>query len=306
MRQALPCLPVRLVVPLVLLALACPSPAQAWVAGPDRPHHADLAVLAAQRLPEPERALIFRNLDAFRAGALDPDGVTDPSKNINTFYHAYEPHDGGGGGVYRVRLSLHHATMALREGAPEADAAYQLGVLTHFTLDLAMPFHTGADDYDHAWHESTEKLAYDHRGDLAIPPGGPPREVADPGARAVALAEASAALSDPLIAELDASGGAWTPGIARILGEAAALGVAATADHLHTAFLWADPARPAPEPVHEGDLPVPRDAEDLGLSLTELWRKRPTLMLALVFSAAAALLSLGAYALARRRGGAHG
>lgn len=291
----------RVLVPLLLATLACSPTAQAWVAGPDRPHHADLAVLAAQRLPEAERALIFRNLDSFRAGALDPDGVTDPSKNINTFFHAYEAKDGGGGGVYRVRLSLYHAATAIRDGAPERDIAYQLGVLTHFTMDLSMPFHTGDDDYDNRWHESTERLAYDHRADLRIVEGPAPREVEDPEARAVALAEESAAMAEALIAGLDASEGAWTPDTARILGEAASLGVAATADYLHTAFVWADPARPAPAKIHESEMPVPRDAEDLGLSMTELWRKRPALMWSLTFAAAAAAASLCAYALARRR-----
>lgn len=291
----------RLLTALAALCILATPLAAAWVAGPTAPHHADLAVLAAERLPAPERDLLLRNLDAFRKGALDPDGVTDPSKSIHTFYHAYEPEDGGGGGVYRVQLSLHEAARALREGAPEADAAYQMGVLTHFTMDLAMPFHTGKDDYDNKWHEPFEKAAYAHRAELPIAPGGPPREVTEPKARAIALAQASARLAKPLVASLDAADAPWSPEAARIAGEAASLGVEATADFLHTAFLWGDPARPDPPPFHD-EMPVPKDAEDLGLSLAELGRHHPFLLASGAFALAASLAGVAAWRLALRRG----
>lgn len=296
----------RLLLALAAACLLALPGAHAWVAGPTKPHHADLAVLAAERLPPAERGLLMRNLESFRQGAMDPDGISNPDRAIHTFYHAYEAHDGGGGGVYRIQLSLYEAAMALRKGLPEADVAYQMGILTHFTLDLSVPFHTGSDDYDHRWHEPYEIAAYDHRAEFDVRPGGPVREVEDPEARAVELAHASAALSDPLIASLDAAGRPWTPEAARITGEAASLGVAATADYLHTAFLWADPARPDPVPAHTEEMPVPMDAEDLGLSITELAKHHPTLLASGVFALAAAVVSVAAWLFGSRRRDARG
>lgn len=284
-----PLLPLAVTLGLLVATLAAPS-AQAWVAGPDKPHHADLAVIAAERLPEPERSYVLRNVERFREGALDPDGVTDKDAQIHTFYHAYEPSDGGGGGVYRVRLSLREATVAMRDGAPEGDVAYQLGILTHFVLDLSVPFHTGKDSYDNLWHEPYEHAAYDRQGEIQLPPTRPPREVEDTGAYAVDLAERSAELVIPLVEALDASGDAgWSPEVSALTQRAQAMGVEATADLLHTAFLMAHPSRPDPAPV-DGRVPVPRDAEDLGLSITEIGKHHPWLMASAVFALLAALV----------------
>lgn len=299
----LPGLALAAALALLLPAAALPPPASAWVAGPTKPHHADLAVLAAERLPEPHRALLLRNLDAFRLGAMAPDGVVDPARGIHTFYHAYEPHDGGGGGVYRVKLSLREAAMALRVGAPEADVAYQMGILTHFVLDLSVPFHTGQDAYDHPLHERFEHAAYDHHAELPILAGAAVREVTDPEARAIALAEASSRLLPPLVQAMqapDAAEGGWSAETNRLAGEAATMGVDATADFLHTAFLWADPARPEPGPIDD-EMPVPKDAEDLGLSPTELAKHHPWLLASAGFVLLAAAVALATYAAARRR-----
>lgn len=291
------------VVVLGLLAATLAPPAQAWVAGPDKPHHADLAVMAAERLPEPERSFLLRNVERFREGALDPDGVTDPDAQIHTFYHAYEPSDGGGGGVYRVRLSLREAVVALRDGAPEGDVAYQMGILTHFVLDLSVPFHTGKDSYDNLWHEPYEHTAYDRQGEVQLPPARPPREVEDAEEYAVDLAERSAELVVPLVEALDATGGeAWSPEVARITAQAQAMGIEATADLLHTAFRMADPARPEPASVDD-QMPVPRDAEDLGLSITELTKHHPWLMASAAFALMAALVGVATFVARHRRAG---
>jgi len=260
------------------------------MAGPDRPHHADLAEVALAALPPELRALLETHREAFRRGALDPDGITDPSKEVNTFYHTWEPSSEGGGGVYRVELSLHEATMALRENRSGEDVAYQMGFLTHFVMDLAVPFHTGDGLYDHAWHEPYEQAAYDHRHEYEVTLEREPREVHDPSAHVKELAERSAAMAAELVAALDASGGAWTPEAREITRRAASLGAQATADLLYTAWVRADPSRPAP--TFDANMPIPREPEDVGLSIAELRKHHPWLLVS--FFAALAALALGA------------
>ena len=268
------------------------------MAGPDRPHHADLAELAAERLPPEMREIIGAHREAFRRGALDPDGITNADAGVNTFYHTFEPGKGSGGGVYRVELSLHEAVVAMRGGAADEDVAYQLGFLTHFVLDLAVPFHTGEGLYDHEWHEAYEQAAYDHREEYDARPGREPQEVHDPSAYAKELAEQSAALADDLVSTLDASGGAWTPEARDIAQRTAALGVEATADLLYTALVRADPARP--EPTFDAQMPLPTEPEDVGLSIRELRKHHPMLIVGF-FAALAAVAVASVFALAKGR-----
>lgn len=283
-----PSLLVRLLAALLALALLAPT-ALAWVAGRETPHHADLAWEAAMRLPPEMRAIVERHEDAFRRGALDPDGQLDPERDVHTFYHAYEPADGGGGGVYRVELTLHEAVVALRSGDEDA-AAYQLGFLTHFVTDLAMPFHTGRDAYDDPRHEEAEVAAFLHRGDYTLAPARPPARVDDVEAYMVRVAEQSAASWPALDAATPTEGEAWSPEAARIVGAGASLAVEAASDLLLTAFALADPAQPLPPKPEE--VPVPWDAEDLG------WPAWLPVAIALVAAALAALVPL---ALARKR-----
>ncbi|HUR69248.1 MAG TPA: hypothetical protein VM370_08375 [Candidatus Thermoplasmatota archaeon] len=254
----------RLVAPLLAALLLLSSPgALGWVAGWDRPHHADLAVKAARRLPPEWRDLILAHEDAFRKGALDPDGVTDASKEVNSFFHTYQPGSGGGGGLYRVQASLHDATMAKRDGKTDEGIAYQMGFLTHFVADLAMPFHTAPGAYGNEWHLSFERDAYDHRGEYAISAGAPPHEITDVKTYTIHEAEASAALAPGLVKSLDASQGAWTPEARDIAKRAADLAVDSIADMLFTAFAQADPSRP--EPTFTATPPAVREPEDIGL-----------------------------------------
>lgn len=286
--------------PALLVVLLLAPTAQGWMAGPDRPHHADLAEAAAGQLPEGWRAALLGQREALRKGAMDPDGILDPEKGVHTFYHTYEPADGGGGGVYRVGLSLQEATMAVREGKPAYDVAYQMGFLTHFIADLSMPFHTGADLYDDAWHERYEQLAYDRRAEYATMPSRAPQEVEDVEAYAIGVAQRSAALGESLVAALDASGGEWSPEARDLSEQIARHAVEASADMLYTAFARADPARPAP--TFADDMPVPKEPEDLGLSVAELGRRYPWGVAAAGFALLAALVAVGAY-VARRRAG---
>lgn len=287
---------VRLLVSLFALALIVPG-ASAWVAGPDRPHHGDLAEAAIAQLPVEWRALLEGNRDAFRAGALDPDGITDPDKGVPTFYHTYEPGSGTGGGVYRVELSLHEATMAMRDGAPDAEVAYQMGFMTHFIADLAVPFHTTDGLYEDERHAAYEKAAYDHRAEYDVGPSRAPREVDDPAAYAKAVAAESSAMGEELVAAWDAAGGAWSPEVARLTERAATLAVDAMADMLYTAFARADPARP--EPAFDADMPVPGDLDDLGVSVRLLRDAHPAIVVA--FFAALAALAVGAVVVSKRK-----
>lgn len=249
----------------LVLALFLVAPfAQAWVAGPDRPHHADLALAAVERLPPEMRSIIERDMDVFWRGALEPDGILDKDKDVHVFYHQYEPSDGTGGGAWRVHHSVVEAAGALREGnGPKA--AYLLGYLTHFSTDLAMPLHTGKEAFMHPRHEAVEKEAYDHKAELALAlPARAPREVADPEAYAVDLARQSASMWP----ELEESIEAWSPATAEVLSRAASLAVEASADLMFTAFAWADPARPAPpEP---GPAPLPVETADVAWGPREI------------------------------------
>lgn len=281
-----------------LLALLLLVPvAQGWMAGPDRPHHADIAVEASQRLPAEWRALLDAHRGSFRLGALDPDGVTNADKGVHTFYHTWEPGEGRGGGVYRVELSLHEATMAIREGKSDADVAYQMGFLTHFITDLAMPFHTADGLYDHAWHETFEQHAYDHRDEYGEAPAArEPREVEDVEQYAMEVARASAALAPRLLAALERTEGEWNDEARAVAREAHELAVQGAADVLYTAFAHADPARPAP--VFEEDMPLPQEPEDVGLSIAEIRKHHP---LAFPMLGVALLVGIVLFAASRRR-----
>lgn len=244
--------------PVALLAMTAGAPASlGWVGESPGSHHEVLALLAAQRLPSAERDFILAHQEAFARGAWEPDGT------VHTFFHAYEPSDGGGGGVHQVQWMLYESAMAMRGNATGDEIAYKLGSLTHFTLDLSVPFHTGPDLYDHGWHLPYERAAATFHDEVDLVAGHEPRELADPRAEAVALAEFSAARSPALLASLDEAQLPWTPEARAITGEVASRGLDVTADALHTAFVWADAGRPAPE--RPTGNPLPHDAEDVGL-----------------------------------------
>lgn len=288
---------VGFVVGVVVLLVATP-PAGGWVAGWDRPHHADLAVEALARLPGPERTFLAAHLDAFRKGALDPDGVTDPAQAVPEYYHGYEPASGDGGALYMAERSLIEAVEALRKGDP--DAAYFLGRMSHFVGDLAQPFHTGADADGvlgridllyHPRHEPYEHLAYDERLSYATEGAHPPRVVHDVHAYLKGVAGESAARAPELLGALEAGDGAWTPEVRRLTGESARLTVGAIGDLIHTAFHLANATeaeraaldveahRPGfPDRVQESVLerPVPHPAA-LGLAaiLLVAWGQAP-------------------------------
>ena len=286
----------RVLVALVA-ALALMGAAQAWQASPELPHHADLAERAAQRLPADQAALVRANLDAFRRGALDPDGVTNPHADVHTFYHTYEPDDEDGGGLYQVKSSLHDAVVAMREGMSGEEVAYRLGHLTHFVTDLAVPYHTADGLYDHEQHGPFETEAHRHQHRELVPTRSP-QEVTDVHAYMTDVAARSAAMGDRLVQAWSDADGAWSQEIDAIARELEQLSIDAAADMMATAFAMADPARPTP--TFDEPRPIPIEPEDVGLSLQEQWRNNPTV----VIGAGVVLAALGVailVALSRRR-----
>lgn len=282
--------------PLLALMLLAPT-AQAWQADPELPHHADLAERAARGLPPELREVVFTELAAFRKGALDPDGVTDEDANVHTFYHTYEPVEREGGAMYTIQSRLHDAAMAMREGKDAEEVAYALGQLTHFVTDLAVPFHTGDGYYDHEQHGPYETQAYAHQhADLA--PSRPPAEVTDVERYMTDVAMRSAMLAERLTSAFERADGAWTEELDALTRELEQLSIDAAADMMLTAYMMADPARPAP--TFDAQQPLPMEPEDLGLSLEEQWRRNPTI----VIGAAVVLVALGIaciVAVSRRR-----
>lgn len=273
---------------LAAAAAAAPGVAQAWVGQTPDTHHAQLAVLVGERLPEPLRSLLLKHREAFERGAYEPDA------NVQTFWHGYDVRDGGGGALYEVEKAVYDATMALRNDAPPEEIAYRMGYITHFSLDLAVPFHTGSGSYDHDLHLKYEHSAQLFQDELDLNGTRAPQGVADVRAAALALAHLSAAESPALLASLEPEGLSWTPEARDITERVLQAGLDTTADLLLTAFLQADPARPAPEPTHLQHKPNVRDPTDLGLGDGDFRRAIPwsgALMLGLgVLSLAAAVV----------------
>lgn len=286
----------RLLVSLLASTLVLGS-AAAWQAAPELPHHADLAERAAQHLPPEQRSLVMAHLEAFRRGALDPDGITDPAAEVHTFYHTYEPVEGDGGGLYQARLALHEAAMAMREGERDDEVAYRLGFLTHFVTDLSVPYHTADGFYDEEQHGPYETEAY-RRQHRELAPSRAPREIADTEAYLIDVATRSAAQAERLSAAWDAAEGAWTPEIDAITRDMEQLALDAAADMMVTAFALAEASRPAP--TFDAEKPLPTEPEDVGLSLKEQWRTHPERLIA----GAVVLVALGIasiVAISRRR-----
>lgn len=287
----------RITLVAALLLTATPS-AQAWVGGEGDTHHADLAEAAAARLPVEHRRLLEEHREAFRHGAGYPD------VDIQTFWHTYEPQDGSGGAAYEAERALYDAVVAMRDGSDPQEAAFRLGYLTHFVLDLSVPFHTGTDAYDNPWHLDYERAAYAAHPERNVAPARAPQEVDDAWGALVALSWASANRSEALIRALDTSGHPYPPEAAAITDEMVALGLEATADLLLTAFLQAAPSRPDPQPTYEAHRPTLAEPQDLGFGITDM-KRLATLDRALVLLAAFILLATGgvvATRLARRRG----
>lgn len=268
----------------LLAVVAVAGVAQGWQAAPELPQHADLGQRAALQMRPELRELIVAHPESFRAGALDPDGVTDPSKDVHTFYHTYEPVEGEGGGLYQVRLALHEASMAMREGRPNEEVAYKLGFLTHFVTDLAVPYHTADALYDHEQHGPYETQAHAHQSRDLAPRA--PGEVEDVEAYMIEVATRSAAQGDRLVAAWEVNDG-WSPEVDAVTREMELLALEAAGDLMTTAFAMADPARP--EPVFDAPRPLPTEPEDVGLSLKEQWRTNPEI----VVGGGVALVALG-------------
>lgn len=219
-----------------LLLATVAAPADAWTAGPDRPHHALLAEEAAARLPPAYTDLLARHAERFRAGALDPDGVTDPNLDVPVFYHVYDVETREGGGIHMALQALRDGARAMREN--ESDGAYLLGVASHIVTDLAIPLHTSFDRLHADAHEPFERAAYDHRDELRSAPAREPRVVDNPGLYLENVSRRAASLAPAMEAALAEAGEArWSPALANVTSEAVALAVESTADLLFTALV---------------------------------------------------------------------
>lgn len=229
-----------------VLLLVAAGPAAAWASEPDQPHHQGLAEEAARRLPPAERDLLAAHLDELRAGAREPDVSMDP------WYHTYRPSDGEGGAVQGTEESAERVR-ALLAGDDVAGAARELGILSHFILDVAQPMHAGPDDaIANPHHHAYETAAYVNRADLDLATSAPTMR-ADVEAVVLEVAEAGSTAYAPLAEALAAGEGNWTAEVANATEVPLRLGLQRVVDVFHTmlsAYVADAPARP------EGDGPA--------------------------------------------------
>lgn len=227
--------PLLLAAALLAAAAFLPT-ADAWAGEPHAPHHAELAVQAAALLPPEERALIMAHQDAFRQGANDPDRVVDP------YYHREDSADPEWGGAAEMaEESYRKAVAALRAGDAE-EAAYQLGFMSHFLLDLSQPMHAGGwDAIANEWHSEYEEAAHAHADELRLDVRTHTPTPRAPQDAALQVVHASSARWPALERALEATGDGepWSDEVARQTEDALEVGVIATADVMHAAFLEA-------------------------------------------------------------------
>lgn len=233
-----------------LLLLALP-PATPWAAEEHAPHHADLAIAAARLLPAHERALVMQHEEAFRRGANEPDLVTNPVD------HRYDPGDPSWGNAPTAARHAHDkAVEALRDGNAE-QAAYWLGFMTHFVLDVAQPMHSGGgwDAIANEWHADYEDAAFAHASEVDLPTRHTVSAERAPEDVVVETAKEAGALWATLRAGLDATRGEpWSDEVARLTAQALAIGIPAAAEAMHGAFVAADFAATSAPPAVDPEL----------------------------------------------------
>lgn len=238
------------VIAAALLLLALP-PATPWAAEEHAPHHADLAMAAARLLPYAERVLVMEHEGAFRRGANDPDHLTNPVD------HRYDPAEPSWGNAPAAARDAHDkAVNALREGDAE-QAAYWLGFMTHFVLDVSQPMHSGGgwDAIANEWHSDYEDAAHAHADEFALPTRHALSDERAPEGIVVGTAEEAGALWGSLRAALDETEGEpWSAEVARVTNEAVGIGVPAAADAVHGVFLAADFAATSAAPTLDPEL----------------------------------------------------
>lgn len=222
-----------------MLLVAAQPPALAWAGDPPAPHHADLAEQAAARLPAWQRDWIAAHRDAFRAGALAPDVDVDP------FFHRYDPAHPDWGGAATAAADAHAAAaLALREGRAE-DAAFRLGFLTHFPLDVAQPMHSGGERaIASRWHVEYEDTAWARAATLDLAAG--PVARGEPRALTIAAAQAGAAHWPALDDALRRANASWSEEIAQITDGTLGAGLAHASGALYQAFVDAGATPPWP------------------------------------------------------------
>lgn len=246
-----------------------------WAAEPGNPHHQALAVTAASLLPPSERALLLAHEEALRNGAAYPDFGMDAWK------HREDPTDPEWGGAVEATLSAYEsAVLAFREDRME-DAAYDLGLMSHFVLDLSQPMHSGGgwDAIANDWHSSYEEDAQVHERSLrlgAVLREAPALRAPDVVAREVN--ERAHAAWPALEDALAASDGAWSADVRAITEDMLTVGLRGAADLMHSAMVEGgvapeSAAAPVPDSRAPGApvaVPIPpgREGADASEALT--------------------------------------
>ncbi len=171
---------------VMMLALACllpTTPAAAWSYHTHRKVCSD----ALNRLPPPLFARFSPHKDRLLQGATDPDTVI---KDFTS--HVYHPGGLTQDAERRVKGLWNDLIARLREGRDE-EAAYIMGLLSHYIADINQPLHTAGsaeDPYESDYHSAFEKEV---QGQLSKIPIGEirPVPVTDPLARLEAIAKAA-------------------------------------------------------------------------------------------------------------------
>lgn len=228
----------------LLASLLVAPAASAWIGERESPHHARLAREAALLLPPPMRDAILAEENALARGANEPDTSVDP------YFHRFDPSDPEwGGAVGAADDAYAKAVDALRAGKAR-EAAYWLGSMSHFILDVAQPMHSGGDEaIGHRHHAEYEEAAFERAGELDVAVTAP--VVDRPGELAGWWsAQRGAARWPALEAALDRADGPWSDEVARVTEDALADGLLAAAGAMSSAFAEAGWRAPTPAAHH--------------------------------------------------------
>lgn len=170
---------------MLLLILGCLpfSPAAGWSFHTHRKICSD----ALNRLPPALFARFSPHKDRMLQGATDPDTVI---KDFTS--HVYHPGGLTQDAESRVKGLWNDLITRLREGRDE-EAAYTMGLLSHYIADFNQPLHTAGaaeDAYESEYHSAFEKEV---QGQLSKIPIGEirPDPVTDPVARLEPIARAA-------------------------------------------------------------------------------------------------------------------
>lgn len=289
----------------LFLLIATPA-AIAWSGDADTPHHAELAELALDALDDDQAAPIQRNLEAYRAGALDADGELAPE------FHRYSPETGKGRAIDYVTSASQRLVVNLTTRNATPEDARQLGIFVHVLLDLTQPLHTGNGTIDAPHHAEYETAAARASGTPELQPVPP--EDGNVTTLARAIAEASARRA-PELEDLLRKEGPWsqrladltnatlqdgTPRVARALASLLPLPPAAPPSYTPPT-LSIDPPPPATTPIPPPSPPVQMQGAMTPTPAESFDEERATPSSGLVALLGALVMSALARSVTRRR-----